>query len=66
MQKTESKKPTLLMPFGQYKGLPVDEVPPNYLLYLYQGDIHHKELLEWVEQNLKRLRELKADGLGDQ
>jgi uncharacterized protein (DUF3820 family) len=56
----------LLMPFGKYKGIPVDEVPANYLLWLYQGEIHHKELLAWVETNFNHLRDLRDTGLGEQ
>lgn len=49
-----------IMPFGRYKGMPVDEVSSHHLLAMYKHgylDIH-PEVSDWVLKNLISREEL--------
>lgn len=46
-----------LMPWGKYKGIPIGEVPAEYLLWLYEEKgIHDPKVHSYVLNNLNILR----------
>lgn len=45
-----------LMPFGKHKGLTMEEVPADYLLYLYDQDIAYGEVKDYIKENEDVLR----------
>ena len=54
------------MSFGKYKGTKVDELPANYLLWLWENNCSDKSVKLWIGQNLPHLQDLKTAGMGDQ
>lgn len=61
-------KPTLSdicpMPYGHYKGLPMEEVPASYLMYLYDNNKAFQGVDVYVENNLDVLTKEVANGQG--
>lgn len=50
-----------LMPFGKYKGEPMINVPPDYLIWLYDEGKCFGELKEYIKDNMDVLKkELKS------
>ena len=47
-----------LMPFGKYQGIPLKDVPDDYLLWLYNQDIHPKysDLEDYLEENIDGIK----------
>lgn len=43
------------MPFGKYVGKALVNVPAHYLLYLYNNGCDHKQLRQYIEENLDAL-----------
>lgn len=43
------------MPYGQYKGNPMSDVPGSYLLWLYDNGKAHRGVKEYVQDNIKLL-----------
>ena len=41
-----------IMPFGQYKGEKMANVPSSYLLWLYENNRGTREIQEYVKENL--------------
>jgi len=41
-----------LMPIGKYKGDKMANVPPNYLLWLYENGNIYGELKQYIKDNL--------------
>lgn len=40
------------MPFGKYKGEPLERVPASYLLWLRDQRCSHPEVKRYIEENL--------------
>lgn len=43
------------MPFGKYKGQPLEQVPLSYLLWLYESKKYSRDLRIYIEENLEAL-----------
>ena len=43
------------MPSGKYKGKPMQEVPAEHLLYIYERGWCNAELKEYIEDNMQVL-----------
>jgi len=41
-----------LMPFGKYKGEKMANVPPEYLLWLYENSNIYGELKQYIKENM--------------
>jgi uncharacterized protein (DUF3820 family) len=52
-----------LMPFGKFKGTPLEEVPASYLIWWYESPSDYKkneDLMEYIKENWDGLqKELK-------
>jgi uncharacterized protein (DUF3820 family) len=46
-----------LMPFGQYKGKQMADVPASYLMYLYDSKIKPGDVRDYIVDNLEVLKE---------
>jgi Uncharacterized protein conserved in bacteria len=46
-----------LMPFGQYRGEKMANVPAKYLLWLYDGNIRNAEVRAYIVENMDVLKE---------
>jgi uncharacterized protein (DUF3820 family) len=44
-----------LMPWGKYEGVPMEDVPAQYLLWCYHNDKISDEVKEYVEENMDAL-----------
>lgn len=44
-----------LMPFGIHKGEKLEDVPADYLIFLYDNDKCGKELRSYIEENRETL-----------
>ena len=50
------------MPFGKHKGTQMANVPASYLIWLYDNDKCSVEVREYIEDNLRVLKqEIKND-----
>lgn len=47
---------TSLMPFGKYKGVKMANVPPDYLLWLYDNSKVYGDVKEYIKDNLDVLK----------
>ena len=45
------------MPFGKYKNEKLANVPPDYLLWLYENSNIYGELKNYIKQNIDILKE---------
>lgn len=45
------------MPFGKYKGKALANVPPEYLLYIYENNIAKGMLRSYIEINLQAIKQ---------
>ena len=55
-----------LMPFGKYKGKPMQDIPANYLHYLWvNGMMHDKQsnVADYIKRNLHALKQEHPDGV---
>ena len=51
------------MPFGKHKGKDLEDVPADYLLYIYDNNMCSEPIREYIEDNLDVLKhELKQKG----
>jgi len=48
------------MPFGKYAGCAMNQVPAEYLLYLYDNDLKEGPVREYITRNLGAVRERAA------
>jgi uncharacterized protein (DUF3820 family) len=46
-----------IMPWGKYKGESMANVPPDYLLWLYENDKCNGEVKAYIKENLTVLKE---------
>jgi uncharacterized protein (DUF3820 family) len=57
----------MIMPFGKHKGIELDDVPANYLLWCYENipqlDYGVKA---YIEKNMAGIKKQILDGNGDQ
>ena len=45
-----------LMPFGKYKGTPIGEVQPEYLLWLYENNVCYGSVYNYIRENLEIIK----------
>ena len=49
----------MIMPFGEYQGLDMDDVPAKYLLHIMENEdqrlSEHREVAKYIEDNLDAL-----------
>ena len=51
------------MPFGKYKGDKMENVPPEYLIYLYNQGMNKGNVKTYIIENLEVLyKELREQG----
>ena len=63
---TKELTDTDLMPFGKHKGLPMMDVPANYLFWLWtNGKEHDKQcpVADYIRRNLTALQQEHTDGI---
>lgn len=56
------------MPFGKYRGQPMEEVPARYLHFLWtklEFSRQHSPVAEYIRSNLNVLKEEFEDGIWD-
>jgi len=41
-----------IMPFGKYKGEKMANIPPDYLLWLYENDKCYGEIKTYIKDNI--------------
>lgn len=49
----------MIMPFGKYMGMPIVDVDPEYLLWLYKQDwlkTKYRGLYNYIKRNKKRIQ----------
>lgn len=46
-----------IMPNGKYEGERMIDIPPNYLLWIYENATISKELRRYIEDNMQALKE---------
>lgn len=54
------------MPFGTYKGTPLEEVPASYFHYLWTNGMennHQSPVAKYIRDNLAVLKEEYPDGI---
>ena len=55
------------MPFGKYKGLPMQDVPADYLHYLWQAGLKSKvttdSVAEYINRSLSALKQEYPNGI---
>jgi uncharacterized protein (DUF3820 family) len=53
------------MPFGRYKGVPMQDVPASYLFYLWRNGMEHERggVADYIRANLNALRTEHPDGI---
>jgi len=44
------------MPWGIHQGKPLDEVPPEYLIWMYENDKLKGDLKRYAQENLEVLK----------
>ena len=44
-----------LMPFGKHKGKKMEDVPANYLLWLWNEDISHPDVRAYIAESMSAL-----------
>jgi hypothetical protein len=55
------------MTFGMHKGIPLDDIPASYLLWLIEEDVNViPAIRDYLVHNEKGIRKQVEDGLGDQ
>ena len=56
-----------LMPFGKYKGLPMQEIPAQYLHWLWTTGLRNKTatdaVADYIQRNLHALKQEHPDGV---
>ena len=57
------------MPFGKYKGKPMQDVPADYFHYLWTNDLKHKVLIDpvaaYIKHSMSALKQEFPDGVWD-
>jgi len=56
MSKKQKLTDKSLMPWGRYKGYNMENVPANYLLYMYSRGITDPLVSEYVVENMETLK----------
>ena len=54
------------MPFGKFRGVPMQDVPPDYLFWLWSNGKEHDRLCqvaEYIRNNLDALEKEYPDGI---
>lgn len=49
------------MPFGKYKGTPMQDVPVEYLHWCYHNIAFHKDLNDYIRRSIDALKMEKPD-----
>lgn len=56
----------MIIRFGKYKGMEIEDVPASYLLYLYEKEIiKGGNIYDYIVKNLDRIKKQIEDGNGD-
>ena len=45
-----------IMPFGKYKGEKMANIPPEYLIWLYENDKCYGDIKEYIAENMDVLK----------
>jgi uncharacterized protein (DUF3820 family) len=45
-----------IIPFGKYKGSKLSEIPPSYLLWIYEQNKAPKNLRRYIADNIQTIR----------
>lgn len=56
------------MPFGKHNGLPMQDVPADYLHYLWQNGLKkdlRSDVADYIRRNLSALKKEHPDGIWD-
>ena len=54
------------MPFGKHSGLPMQDVPADYLHYLWQNGLKNNKqsnVADYIRRNIEALKKEYADGI---
>ena len=46
-----------IMPFGKHKGIPLKDVPDDYLYWLHGAGTSNNELAEYLEDNIDSIKQ---------
>lgn len=46
----------MIIDFGMHKGKHIENVPDEYLLYLYNGDVRDVKLKEYLDANIEAIK----------
>lgn len=49
------------MPFGKFQGIELADVPDDYLLWLYNRGLSHRQLRQYIELNLDAIKANVSD-----
>ena len=52
---------TDLMPFGKYKGTPMEDVPASYLLWLWNENVQHPGVRKYIIDSFSALEKDAPD-----
>lgn len=50
------------MPWGKYKGTPMEDVPASYLLWLYDVGTKDNDIMHYIRENLDVLQKELNNG----
>lgn len=57
IQNAKKMKDDSIIPFGKYKGEKLSNVPPDYLIWLYENQKCYGELRQYIEDNLPNMKQ---------
>lgn len=56
----------MIIRFGKYKGMELEDVPASYLLYLYEKEIvRNGAIYDYIVKNMDGIKKQIEDGNGD-
>ena len=57
----------MIIRFGKYKGMELDDIPASYLLWLYEKEIVKSgAIYDYIVKNMDGIKKQIEDGNGDQ
>lgn len=45
-----------ICPFGKYKGYKMKDIPPHYLIYIYENNLVNKQTKRYIAENIHLLK----------